>query len=152
MPTFTPGWNAPTYLTIAIACIGTAGLVIVAFVTSRYSLLSKILESKDADKKLSEERAQAFTNRFDGMENKLHTIETELQQSRSETLQARQEILAVKQENADLRAENASLKLAMKERDIEFDAMRKENKRLSAECENMRRRIQSLHPESDLIG
>jgi len=152
MPTFTPGWNAPTYLTIAIACIGTAGLVIVAFVTSRYSLLSKILESKDADKKLSEERAQAFTNRFDGMENKLHSIEAELQTSRSETLAARQEILAVKQENADLRAENATLKIAMQARDMEFAAMKTENKRLSGECESMRRRIQQLHPDKDLIG
>jgi uncharacterized protein (DUF3084 family) len=152
MPTFTPGWNAPTFLTIILAVIAASGLSLAAFITSRYSLLSKILESKDTDKKISEERAQKTIDRFDALEGKLHGIEAELQTSRGETLAARQEILAVKQENADLRAENATLKIAMKERDLEFEAMRRENKRLSGECESMRRRIQQLHPESEMIG
>ena len=31
-------------------------------------------------------------------------------------------------------------------------AMKTENKRLSGECESMRRKIQALHPDDDMIG
>lgn len=152
MPTFTPGWNAPTILTVILAALGTAGLIVAAFITSRYSLLSKILESKDKDKELAERRAQDVTSRFDNVEHEMRSIAADLQTSRGETLQARQEILAVKQENAALREENAQLKLAMQQRDLEFEKMKIENKRLSGECESLRRRIAMLHPAEDTIG
>jgi len=163
MPTFTPGWNFPTFFAAFLAIVTVSGAVIAAFVTSRYSLLSKILESKDTDKRLAQDRELKAVERFDTVENtmrsmeaefsqKFRGIESELNTSRNETLAARREIVAVQEQNARLMTENADLRAAMKDRDTEFANLRNENRRLAGECESLRRQMNLLHPESDVIG
>lgn len=141
MPTFTPGWNAGTLLWIIGGALGIAGVVTAAFVTARYSLLSKVLEVQESMGKRAEDRADKTFARFDAMESKLHSLEAELNASRGETLAARQEVLALKQSNVDLLAAKLHVEAELAAIRTENRTIRNENKRLSGECEMMRRQM-----------
>jgi chromosome segregation ATPase len=173
MPTFTPGWNFGTFLALLIAGIGGTLGIVGVFITSRYSLLSKILESMGADKKIAVEEKQRAVERFDNLDHamrivqddfqekvreiegnwaaKFRDVEKDLHASRSENLQTQKEILNVRAENAALRDENAALRQAMQHRDEEMEKVKAENRRLSGECEAMRRKMELLHPAGDTI-
>jgi uncharacterized protein (DUF3084 family) len=152
MPSFQPGWNVATLMWVIGGCVTAAGLVTAAFVTARYSLLSKVLDAQEALSKRAEERADKTITRFDVLEGKLHVIEAELNTSRGETLAARQEVLALKQQNIELITAKIHVEAELTTIRAENKLIQAENKRLSAECDTMRRQMNLDSTARDTIG
>lgn len=111
------------------------------YITTRYSLLGKILDQTNANRVAAENKSEEQQARLDKMEETVHTL-------RSEILTARGEVLLVRNENTELIRQNHVQALDLQAMQNKYDNLLVAHQTLQAEHDTLRRQVQLSHPEA----
>jgi len=136
---------APAQIVAVIVCVcGAIGAGVGAWITARYSLLSKLMETMKGFADTQASDAHYLRDKVIGIEAVQHTLQTELNAVNVKLVETQIQLIDTKNKLTIVEAENAQLRLQNGIQADEIEALKKENRRLSSEHTEMKTAMSRL--------
>jgi len=141
------GWQVSFWKTL-IANLQWIGMglaaIIAAFISSRYSLLSKILESSDNRSKQADERNALADKHAADQQMRLDRLDSDLYAMRAANIEVQLQIVKYREENTELIRCNNILAINLSDMTAKYDALLIAHGQLQTEHDALKKQLHKL--------